>query len=263
MNKVVKVAFIVVSILIIMSVIVGVIDRRDQRKRERRAREEGKKIHKPFGPYEKYFKRPLDFFLSSLALIVLSPVIGIVALLIWIKLGSPILFIQKRPGRDETIFRLKKFRSMTDERDLLGELLPDEARMTLFGKILRSSSVDELPELFNIVRGEMSMIGPRPLVPQYLPYFTENEKHRHDVRPGLSGLAQINGRSSLSWDERFILDLEYVNRITFKTDIQIALKTIKKVIKEEDVVIRGTEGSILDFDVERQLNRKSKYASGE
>ena len=191
--------------------------------------------HKPYGPYEKYIKRGMDAFLSTGALIVLSPVLLVTAILVRIKLGSPVLFTQDRPGRDEKIFRLYKFRTMTDQRGPDGELLPDEVRLTPFGKTLRSTSLDELPELINIAKGDMSIIGPRPLLVQYLPYYTETEKHRHDVRPGLSGLAQVNGRNLAKWDQRLGMDVEYVKQITFIGDVSIVLKTIKKVVAKEDI----------------------------
>ena len=165
--------------------------------------------HKPYGPYEKFFKRPLDVILSGAALVVLSPVMGVTALLVRNKLGSPVLFTQDRPGKDEKIFKMYKFRSMTDERDADGRLLPDDMRLTKFGRILRSTSLDELPELWNIFNGDMSIVGPRPLLVKYLAYYTEEEHHRHDVRPGLTGLAQINGRNNLAWSERLGLDICY------------------------------------------------------
>lgn len=193
--------------------------------------------HKPYGPYEKYIKRPLDCVLASMALIVLFPVIGVIAILVRIKLGSPVLFIQERPGQNERIFKLYKFRTMTDDKNSDGELLPDADRLTPFGAALRSSSLDELPELMNIVKGDMSVIGPRPLLVQYLPYYTETEKHRHDVRPGLSGLAQVNGRNLVRWDQRLAYDAEYVKRITFLGDLKIVLQTIKKVFGREDVAV--------------------------
>lgn len=194
-----------------------------------------KNNHKPYGPYEKYFKRPLDIIFSLLALIILSPVLLVVAILVRIKLGSPIIFKQERPGKNEKIFKLYKFRTMTDEKDKKGKLLPDEKRLTKFGKILRSTSLDELPELFNILKGDMSFIGPRPLLVEYIPYYTKSEKHRHDVRPGLTGLAQVNGRNTLSWEDKFKLDLKYVNKTTFATDISILWKTFLKVIKRSDI----------------------------
>ncbi|MBP5260562.1 MAG: sugar transferase [Clostridiales bacterium] len=193
-------------------------------------------MHKK-GFYERFIKRPLDFVLALGAVIVLSPVIGILALLVRIKLGSPVIFHQERPGRDEKVFKLCKFRTMTDKRDASGELLPDSERLTSFGNLLRSTSLDELPELFNIVKGDMALIGPRPLLVRYLKAYTEEEKHRHDVRPGLTGLAQVNGRNFLPWDERLALDVQYVNNITFAGDCSIFFKTIGKVFKREDVAV--------------------------
>lgn len=198
-------------------------------------------IHRPYGIYERFIKRPLDAFLAAGALIVLSPIILVTALLVRIKLGSPVLFTQNRPGRDEKIFKLYKFRTMTDKKDENGELLPDHIRLTSFGKKLRATSLDELPELFNIVKGDMSIIGPRPLLVQYLPYYTEREKHRHDIRPGLSGLAQVNGRNTVKWDKRLAYDVEYVNKITFMGDFKIILQTITKVFKKEDVAVDTDE----------------------
>ncbi|MBP8641072.1 MAG: sugar transferase [Oscillospiraceae bacterium] len=191
--------------------------------------------HKPFGPYERFVKRGLDAFLATGALIVLSPVLLITAIMVRVKLGSPVLFTQDRPGKDEKIFKLYKFRSMTDDRDENGQLLPNEVRLTPFGRKLRSTSLDELPELINIAKGDMSIIGPRPLLIRYLPAYTETERHRHDVRPGLSGLAQVNGRNFVKWDQRLAFDVEYVNKITFLGDVKIILKTIEKVFKHDDI----------------------------
>lgn len=191
--------------------------------------------HQPYGPYEKYIKRPLDAFLSAGALIVLSPVLIVTAALVRIKLGSPVLFSQERPGRDEKLFKLYKFRSMTDARDGLGNLLPDDDRLTPFGRALRSTSIDELPELLNIVKGDMSAVGPRPLLTEYLPYYTEAERHRHDVRPGLSGLAQVHGRNTITWEEKFAKDTEYVGRITFIGDMKIIFQTLIKTVKRSDI----------------------------
>lgn len=207
-------------------------------------------VHKK-GIYEKYIKRILDFTLSLIALICLFPILLIVAILVRAKLGSPIIFKQQRPGKDEKIFTLYKFRTMTDEKDENGNLLPDSQRLTKFGKFLRSTSLDELPELVNIIKGDMSIVGPRPLAVQYLPYYNEVERHRHDVRPGLTGLAQINGRNNLSWEEKFEYDIKYINEITLKNDIDIILKTIVKVFKKQDVVVRGT-GKNIDFDEYRK-----------
>lgn len=188
------------------------------------------------GFYEKYIKRLLDIVLSGAALVILSPVLLITAVLVRIKLGSPVIFTQERPGKDEKVFKLHKFRSMTDARDENGNLLPDNDRLTGFGKKLRSLSIDELPELWDIFRGKMSFVGPRPLLVEYLPYYTEKEHHRHDVRPGLTGLAQVNGRNTLTWEQKFAYDLEYCNDISFMIDIRIMLKTVKKVFLCDDVI---------------------------
>jgi len=187
------------------------------------------------GIYRRFLKRPMDFFLSLMAIIVLSPVLIIVAILVRLKLGSPILFKQKRPGFNEKIFNMYKFRTMTDEKDENGELLPDSVRITKFGKFLRSTSLDELPELFNILKGDMSVVGPRPLIVEYLPYYTEEERHRHDVRPGLTGLAQINGRSFISWDEIFEYDLDYISDVLFVKDIIIIWNTVGKVLGRKNI----------------------------
>ena len=170
--------------------------------------------------YGKFVKRFLDIFISLTAIVLLSPLLLLLWILVRSKFGKPALFTQQRPGTNEKIFKLYKFRSMTDERDDKGELLPDEVRLTSFGKLLRASSLDELPELFNILKGDMSLIGPRPLLVRYLPYYTSQERHRHDVRPGLTGLAQVNGRNALGWEERFAFDLEYVNRLTLGMDLK-------------------------------------------
>ena len=203
--------------------------------------------------YSKYIKRVLDLVLSIVALIILSPLIAILAILVRINLGNPVIFKQKRPGKNEKIFTLYKFRTMTDEKDENGNLLPDSKRLTKFGKFLRSTSLDELPEHINIIKGEMSIVGPRPLLVEYLPFYSNQEKHRHDVRPGLTGLAQINGRNTVNWDERFKYDIQYVNNVTLKNDINIILKTIKKVIKKEDILV-GNEHVILNLDKERNSN---------
>ena len=185
--------------------------------------------------YRKYIKRLLDFILSLLALIILSPVLLITALLVRIKLGSPVIFKQKRPGLNEKIFTLYKFRTMTDKKDDEGNLLPDSERLTKFGKILRSTSIDELPELINILKGDMSIVGPRPLLVEYLELYNEEQKHRHDVRPGLTGLAQVNGRNSISWEDKFKEDIKYIEKISLIGDIKIILKTVIKVFKREGI----------------------------
>lgn len=203
------------------------------------------------GIYRRFFKRPMDFCLSLIAIIVLSPVFLIVAILVRTKLGSPILFKQKRPGMNEDIFEMYKFRSMTAERDSEGELLPDSLRLTKFGRILRSTSLDELPGLLNIIKGDMSIIGPRPLLVRYLPYYSLREKERHLVRPGLSGLAQVNGRNTLDWNERLGLDVKYVNSISFTLDLKIIIKTIYKAFKRQDITVVDL-AQLKDLDIERR-----------
>ena len=207
------------------------------------------------GIYEKYIKRMLDIVCSLTVLLVFWWIYIILAVLVRIKLGSPILFKQARPGKNEKIFYLYKFRTMTDEKDEKGNLLPDEVRLTKFGKWLRGTSLDELPEVFNILKGDMSMIGPRPLLVKYLPYYKDEERMRHNVRPGLSGLAQVNGRNAISWEEKFRYDVDYVSNISFIGDVKIILKTIKKVfIKSEGIVLNALE----DLDIYRE---NEKYDS--
>lgn len=197
--------------------------------------------------YAKYIKRPMDFILSLVAIICLSWLMVIIAVLVRIKLGSPVLFAQERPGKDEKIFKMYKFRSMTDERDENGRLLPDEVRLTKFGKLLRKTSLDELPELFCILKGDMSIVGPRPLRVHYLPLYNDFQHRRHDVRPGLSGLAQVNGRNALSWEKKFEYDVEYVDNITFIGDIKIIMKTLLSAfIKHEGINAEG-EATIKPF----------------
>lgn len=208
--------------------------------------------------YRRYLKRMLDIVISLTALVVLSPILLIVYLLVRINLGKPAIFKHPRPGREEKIFTLYKFRSMTDERDTDGKLLPDEVRLTKFGRLLRATSLDELPELFNILKGDMSIVGPRPLEVYFLPYYNEKEKHRHDVRPGLTGLAQVNGRNNLTWEQRFEHDLEYLEHISFANDFRILLQTVTKVLKSE-----GTGIPVEDFNVYRTNQRKDIEASGE
>ena len=210
----------------------------------------------------KYIKRILDIISSLLAIIILSPLIAVTAVLVKTKLGSPVLFKQERPGKDEKIFTLMKFRTMTDERDENGELLPDEVRLTKFGKFLRSTSIDELPELFNILKGDMSVIGPRPLLVQYLPFYTEEERHRHDVRPGLTGWAQVNGRNSLDWDHRFECDVEYVKNMSLLFDIKIMFSTILKVIGKSDVAedTNQIEGNFAEIRAQ-QIKEKQGVAN--
>jgi lipopolysaccharide/colanic/teichoic acid biosynthesis glycosyltransferase len=185
--------------------------------------------------YRKFVKRPMDIILSILSIVVLSPILLIVAILVRTKLGSPIIFKQERPGFNEKIFTMYKFRTMTNKKDKNGELLPDSIRLTKFGRMLRSTSLDELPELFNILKGEMSIIGPRPLLVQYLPLYNEKQKRRHNVRPGLSGLAQISGRNAISWEAKFDLDVKYVDSVSFIDDLKIIFLTIKKVFVREGI----------------------------
>lgn len=203
------------------------------------------------GIYRSYMKRLMDFILSLIAIIVLSPVLLIVTILVRVKLGSPVLFKQKRPGLNEKLFMMYKFRTMTDEKSEDGVLLLDSVRLTNFGRVLRSTSLDELPGLFNILKGDMSIIGPRPLLERYLPYYTETERLRHTVRPGLSGLAQINGRNNLKWDSRLATDVEYVSEITFLLDLKIIFKTLLKAIKREGITVVD-KATLKDLDVERR-----------
>ena len=199
--------------------------------------------HKPYGIYEKYIKRALDILISLIVIILFCWLYIIVAILVRINLGSPIIFKQSRPGKNEKVFNMYKFRTMTDARDDNGELLPDEQRLTRFGLWLRKTSLDELPEIFCILFGTMSLIGPRPLLVKYLPYYTEEERLRHAVRPGLTGNAQAHGRNALSWEEKFALDLEYVNHITFAMDVKIVIDTIKTVFEQSNIVL-----DLPDFD---------------
>lgn len=196
--------------------------------------------------YQRFVKRPMDLILSLIAIIVLSPLLLIVAVLVRIKLGRPVLFKQNRPGLNEKIFMLYKFRTMTDEKDENGELLPDCVRLTAFGKFLRYTSLDELPELFNIFKGDMSIIGPRPLLVQYLPLYNEHQKRRHKVRPGLSGLAQVNGRNAISWEEKINLDVQYVDTVNFIGDWKIIFLTLRKVIISEGISQSG-EATMQEF----------------
>ena len=185
--------------------------------------------------YPRFFKRVLDFCCALAAILCLSPLLIVLTVLGAVKMRGNPFFTQPRPGKDEKIFKLVKFRTMTNQRDKAGNLLPDDVRLTKYGKFLRSTSLDELPELFNILKGDMAVIGPRPLLVEYLPYYTERERHRHDIRPGLSGWAQVNGRNSVNWDRRFELDVEYVENVSFLMDVKIILKTLKKVFVRENV----------------------------
>lgn len=203
--------------------------------------------HRPYGPYEKYFKRPLDLLCGLAAVIVFAWLYLLVAVLVRIKLGSPVLFTQERPGRDETIFKLYKFRSMTDARDENGELLPDEVRLTKFGRMLRATSLDELPEAFNIIKGDMSVIGPRPLLVKYLPRYSPEQHRRHEVRPGLSGYAQVHGRNAVSWQEKFRMDVEYVDHITFLGDLKIIWDTVVTAFVKRDGISSETSATMEEF----------------
>jgi lipopolysaccharide/colanic/teichoic acid biosynthesis glycosyltransferase len=213
--------------------------------------------------YAKFFKRLIDFTLSLAAFLFLFPILVILAIIGAIVMKGNPFFTQQRPGRidkktgKEKIFKLIKFRTMSNAKDKDGNLLPDAVRLNKYGRFLRSSSLDELPELLNIIKGDMAIVGPRPLVPEYLPYYTEEERHRHDVRPGLTGLAQVNGRTALSWDDRFKFDVQYVNNISLGLDIKIIFLTVKKVIVREDIVEAGQQG---DFDKYRinQMKEKSE-----
>lgn len=201
--------------------------------------------------YRKFIKRLFDILISLTGIVILSPVLLALWILVRIKLGSPAIFTQQRPGKDGKIFKLCKFRSMTDGHDDEGKLLPDEERLTSFGRKLRAASLDELPEIFNILKGDMSLIGPRPLLVRYLPYYSEEERHRHDVRPGLTGLAQVHGRNALNWESRFAYDLEYVEHCSFLMDVKILVMTVGKVLKHSDA-LSGAEQTVEDFDVYRQ-----------
>ena len=192
--------------------------------------------HKPYGVYERLFKRPLDILCALLALTVFCWLYAVLALLVRVKLGSPVFFRQERPGKNGKIFQLYKFRTMTDEKDQDGNLLPDEVRLTKFGKLLRKTSLDELPEAVNILRGDMSVVGPRPLLVEYLPRYSKRQMRRHEVRPGLTGYAQVHGRNAISWEEKFELDIAYVDKITFAGDVKIVFQTVfKSFVKQEGI----------------------------
>lgn len=196
--------------------------------------------HQPFGIYERFVKRPLDFCCALLALLLFWWLLALVAILVRVKLGGPVLFTQERPGKDEKIFKLYKFRTMTDGRDAKGELLPDEVRLTKFGKLLRSTSLDELPELVNILKGDMSLVGPRPLLVRYLSRYNAEQKRRHEVRPGLTGYAQVHGRNAISWEKKFEMDVRYVDHITFLGDVKIVFGTMKSVLCREGISSAGS-----------------------
>ena len=208
------------------------------------------------GIYEKYVKRPQDFLCALAATVVLSPVILITAVLIRIKLGAPVIFTQERPGKDGKIFKLYKFRTMTNAKDENGELLSDEVRLTKFGKILRSTSLDELPELFNMLKGDMSVVGPRPLLVKYLPLYNENQARRHEVRPGFTGLAQVNGRNAITWEEKSDWDIKYVDNITFLGDWKIIFKTVITVLKR-DGISSETSATMEEFRGTKFINEEN------
>ena len=208
--------------------------------------------------YAKFWKRGFDFLLSAAALLVLSPLLLLLTILVAIKMKGNPFFTQLRPGWQEKRFKLIKFRSMTNARDKNGELLSDDERLTRFGRLLRATSLDELPELLNIVKGDMALVGPRPLLVEYLPYYTEEERHRHDARPGLTGLAQVNGRNAISWDEKLRLDIEYVNHITLARDFGILLKTVGKTLKRSDIQVGSglKAGKFIDQRIARMEGRE-------
>ncbi len=226
---------VILLICSVVSIIAGIIDQFQQKRDWEDEEFDGRPHHKMKGTYEKYFKRPLDAFLSTGALIVLSPVLAVISLLVKKKLGSPVIFTQERPGKNGKIFKLFKFRTMTDEKDEEGKLLSDEKRLTPFGKKLRATSLDELPELLNIIKGDMSIVGPRPLLVQYLSLYNTYQSRRHEVRPGLTGLAQANGRNGLSWEQKFDYDVKYVDNVTFKEDCGVIIDTVKEVINKEGI----------------------------
>ena len=213
---------------------------------KQKKREQKKWKHKYNGPYEMFFKRPFDLICGLAAVLVFWWLYAIVAILVRIFLGSPVLFVQERPGKNEKIFKMYKFRTMTDARDENGELLPDEVRLTKFGRFLRSTSLDELPEAFNIIKGDMSVIGPRPLLVRYLPRYNKEQHRRHEVRPGLSGYAQVHGRNTISWEKKFQLDVEYVDHISFLGDLKIIADSVKVALKR-DGISSGSAATMEEF----------------
>lgn len=214
--------------------------------------------HIPYGPYEKYFKRPLDLICGLLAVIVFSWLYVILIILGAIFMRGNPFFVQERPGKDEKIFKLIKFRTMDSRKDKDGKLLPDEVRLNKYGRFLRSTSLDELPEAFNIIKGDMSVVGPRPLLVEYLPYYTETEHHRHDVRPGLTGLAQVNGRNFVDWDRRLDFDIQYVGKINFINDMKILFMTVGKFLGREDVSV-DTNKVEPNFADERRIAKECNH----
>lgn len=215
--------------------------------------------------YRCFFKRLLDILLSACALLVLSPVLLLVAVLVRVKLGSPVIFCQERPGKDERIFRMYKFRSMTDARDENGELLPDEVRLTKFGRLLRSTSLDELPELWNILKGDMSVVGPRPLLVRDMVFMTPEQRMRHTVYPGLTGLAQVKGRNAITWEDKLAFDLVYIRRISFRQDIALLCLTVWKVLRREGISSEGmaTAADLGDYLLAQGRITRNEYESGQ
>ena len=238
-KRVTVLATIVMGILAIAATIVGVFDYLNQKRIET--------THKAYGIYEKFLKRPIDFICGMMAIIVFWPLYLIVALLVRFKLGSPVLFTQDRPGLNEKIFKLYKFRTMTDERDENGELLPDEIRLTSFGKWLRATSLDELPEAFNIIKGDMSVIGPRPQLVRDMVFMSDEHRQRHTVKPGLSGLAQVNGRNDIDWNDKLDWDLKYIKKITFVDDLKIIFKTVFKSFVTQEGITDGDMATAEDY----------------
>lgn len=259
-----KIIGVVMTLLSVGGIVAGYIDRK-QKKRQDKDTENGNggfQRHQLYGIYEAYFKRPFDFICGMLALIVFWSLYLVIALMVRIKLGSPVLFTQERPGLDEKIFKLYKFRTMTDERDENGKLLPDEVRLTKFGRWLRSTSLDELPEAFNIINGDMSVVGPRPQLVRDMVFMTEKQRRRHTVRPGLSGLAQVNGRNDIDWEEKLEWDLKYIDEITFFGDIKIILQTVQKAFVKQEGITEGdmpTAEDYGDYLLRRGRVDKMKY----
>lgn len=241
-----------------MVAVVAVCAQRETKRKQAQAKAQGR--HIPYGPYEAVCKRPLDVVLSSLALLLLAPVMGLTALFVRVKLGSPVFFTQERPGLDGKVFRIFKFRTMTEERDSEGKLLADGDRLTGFGRMLRASSLDELPELVNILKGDMSIVGPRPLLVEYLPYYTEREKQRHGVLPGLTGYAQAHGRNAVGWGDRLEMDAEYAGHITFLGDMGIILGTVSKVLARDGIssASSATMENFISYAENREGSGKSR-----
>lgn len=241
MKKLLKLIGGIIAIASVAAALAYVSERKEDQKAEK-----AKLPHKPYGIYEQYIKRPLDCFLSAGALIVLSPVLLVLTVIGAIEMQGNPFFTQERPGKDEKIFKLIKFRTMNNKKDKDGNLLPDEERLTKYGEFLRSTSLDELPELFNILKGDMAVIGPRPLLVKYLPYYDDRQKRRHDVRPGLTGYAQAHGRNGLNWDDKFELDLKYISKITLLGDVKLIIDTVMTVVKREGISEEG-QATMEDF----------------